>query len=66
MLQAAMSDIPPGFSRYVVTYCQEVVQNVDAPSLAAAASFAKNAAANVKGARVLSIFREDLPALPAP
>lgn len=52
-----MSDGPaPGFKRYTVTYAQEVVQAVDAPNIKSAARFAKNAAANVKGARVLSIF----------
>lgn len=45
----------PGFKRYTVTYVQEVVQAVDAPNIASAAQFAKNAAGNVKGARVLSI-----------
>ncbi len=55
-----MSDVvrlpAKGLTRYVVTYCQEVVQMVDAPNIESAARFAKNAAANVKGAKVLSIF----------
>jgi hypothetical protein len=63
-----MSEHPPakGMQRFTVTYCQEVVQMVDAPNIESAGRFAQNAAANVKGARVLSVYAGALPALPAP